>query len=76
MFVPQLADRDDGGQRRALALHVVEFDWKENAEYGHIEAYVCRTCGFMELYVREPKSVPIDGKSVPGIEVLHDDDSD
>lgn len=31
---------------------------------GAAEAYVCRRCGFSELYTRDPETIPIDGKSV------------
>ncbi len=30
---------------------------------GMVEAYVCRRCGFTELYTRDPASIPIDGET-------------
>jgi predicted nucleic-acid-binding Zn-ribbon protein len=60
LFVPQLADRDDRDIIRPLVLHVVEFDWKDDVEFGKIQAYVCRKCGFTELYTAEITSIPLD----------------
>jgi len=31
---------------------------------GAIEAAVCRNCGYMELYVKDPNTIPVDGVSV------------
>lgn len=31
---------------------------------GHLEAVVCRRCGYTELYTRDPESIPVDGKNV------------
>jgi ribosomal protein S27AE len=31
---------------------------------GVIEAYICRRCGYTELYTRDPDSIPVDGKVV------------
>lgn len=31
---------------------------------GFVEAYVCRQCGFVELYVKDPESIPTDGEIV------------
>jgi hypothetical protein len=58
--VPQLADRDDRDKIRPLVLHVVEFDWREDMEFGRLQAYVCRKCGFTELYTAEVSSIPLD----------------
>ena len=68
LFFPQLADRDDSNKVRPLVLHVLEFDWREDAEFGRLQAYVCRKCGYTELYTTEPQSLPID--KVPGAKVL------
>jgi hypothetical protein len=32
--------------------------------YGLVEAFVCKRCGYTELYTREPDSIPIDGHYV------------
>ena len=31
---------------------------------GELEAGVCRSCGYTELYVKDPGSIPIDGQFV------------
>ncbi|MBI4699851.1 MAG: hypothetical protein HY744_01570 [Deltaproteobacteria bacterium] len=31
---------------------------------GDLEAGVCRRCGYTELYVKDPASIPVDGRSV------------
>jgi len=64
MFIPQLADRDDADSVRPLVVHVVEFDWKEDAEFGRLQAYVCRKCG----YTKGADTLPID--KIPGAQLL------
>jgi predicted nucleic-acid-binding Zn-ribbon protein len=34
---------------------------------GEVQAYVCRRCGFTELYTRDAGSIPVDGKAVKEI---------
>jgi len=36
---------------------------------GLVQAYVCRECGYTELYTQDPKSIPVDGDTVVEIEV-------
>jgi len=60
LFVPQLADRDDRDVIRPLVLHVVEYGWREDKEFGKLQAYVCRKCGFTELYSAEVDGIPED----------------
>jgi predicted nucleic-acid-binding Zn-ribbon protein len=60
LFVPQIADRDDKDKIRPLVLHVLEFDWRPEMEFGRLQAYVCRKCGFTELYTSEPAAIPLD----------------
>ena len=31
---------------------------------GHLEAAVCRQCGYTEFYTRDPQAIPIDGTYV------------
>jgi hypothetical protein len=50
-------------------LHVVEFDWRPDMEFGKIQAYVCRKCGFTEMYTAEVSSIPLD-RVPPGWKVL------
>jgi hypothetical protein len=38
-------------------------------EFGRIQAYVCRKCGFTELYTAEVSSIPLD-RVPPGWKVL------
>jgi predicted nucleic-acid-binding Zn-ribbon protein len=68
LFIPQLADRDDERKVRPLVVHVVEFDWREDAEFGQIQAYVCRKCGFTELHTKDAGSLPVD--KIPGAKLL------
>lgn len=68
LFVPQLADRDDESKIRPLVVHVVEFDWREDAEFGRLQAYVCRKCGYTELYTTEPQALAVD--KIPGAKLL------
>jgi predicted nucleic-acid-binding Zn-ribbon protein len=49
LHVPQIADRDDQDLVRPLSLHVQHLDYKD-VELGKLEAYVCRGCGYTELY--------------------------
>jgi hypothetical protein len=66
MFVPQIADRDDRDTVRPLTLHVRNLDWKD-VEVGTIQAYVCRGCGYTELYTENIGNVPVE--RIPGAEL-------
>jgi predicted nucleic-acid-binding Zn-ribbon protein len=33
-------------------------------EPGALDALVCRACGYMELYVREPETITADGETI------------
>jgi predicted nucleic-acid-binding Zn-ribbon protein len=68
LFVPQVADRDDKDSIRPLALHVVHYDWKDDTEAGTLQAYVCRSCGFTELYTGDPAQLPVD--KIAGAKIL------
>lgn len=65
--IPNIADRDDRDKVRPLMLHVVNYDWKD-LEVGALQAYVCRQCGFTELYTAQPEAIPVD--KIPGAKVL------
>jgi len=42
--------------------------WKINqATAGVVEAFVCRECGYTELYTIDPESIPVDGEIVKEI---------
>ena len=66
-FLPQLADRDDDDVVRPLVVHVVHLDYKD-LEMGTLQAYICRACGYTELYTKDAKSLPID--KIPGAKIL------
>jgi hypothetical protein len=68
LFVPQLADRDDDDKIRPLVMHVVEFGWKEDSEFGRLQAYVCRGCGYTELHTEKAGLLPVD--KIPGAKIL------
>lgn len=42
-----------------LGMQAVTFD-----AVGELEAGVCAACGYVELYVKDPSSIPVDGSSV------------
>jgi predicted nucleic-acid-binding Zn-ribbon protein len=67
LFVPAVADRDDRDTVRPLVLHVTHLDWKD-IEVGAIQAYVCRGCGFTELYTAHVDALP--PERIPGAKVL------
>ena len=67
VYVPRVADRDDRDDVRPLVLHVTHLDWKD-VEMGTLQAYVCRKCGFTELYTQGAASLPID--KIPGAQLL------
>jgi predicted nucleic-acid-binding Zn-ribbon protein len=68
LFIPQLADRDDEDKVRPLVVHVVEYDWKEDAEYGRLQAYICRKCGYTELHTEKAAELALD--KIPGAKIL------
>jgi predicted nucleic-acid-binding Zn-ribbon protein len=68
LFLPQIADRDDKFTVRPLVVHVVHFDWRDDIEMGTLQAYVCRSCGYTELYTHEAGSLPV--PKIPGAKVL------
>jgi predicted nucleic-acid-binding Zn-ribbon protein len=68
LFLPQIADRDDDLNVRPLVVHVVQYDWREDHEIGTLQAYVCRSCGYSELYTHDAKSIPFE--KIPGAKLL------
>jgi predicted nucleic-acid-binding Zn-ribbon protein len=72
IFLPQIADRDDNDSVRPLSAHVVHFDWKDDVEVGRLQAYVCRGCGYTELYTKEARLLP--WEKVPGARLLTPND--
>jgi predicted nucleic-acid-binding Zn-ribbon protein len=67
LFVPRVADRDDRENVRPLVLHVAHYDWKDD-ETGTLQAYVCRACGFTELYTAQADAIPVE--KIPGAQLL------
>jgi len=67
LFMPRVADRDDRDNVRPLSLHVMHYDWKD-VEVGTIQAYVCRGCGFTELYTLNAAALPVE--KIPDAQVL------
>ena len=68
LFMPQLADRDDGDVVRPFVVHVVHFDWKDDDEVGKLQAYICRACGYTELHTKDAKS--LDPEKIPGARII------
>ncbi|HEY1691575.1 MAG TPA: hypothetical protein VGG39_05420 [Polyangiaceae bacterium] len=68
LFVPRVADRDDRDAVRPMVLHVIHLDYKD-IETGTIQAYVCRGCGYTELYTVQAGSIPVE--AIPGAVLLH-----
>ncbi len=67
LFLPHIADRDDRDNVRPLSLHVKHHDWKDD-ELGQLQAYVCRKCGYTELYTLKADALAID--KIPGAKLL------
>ena len=67
LFVPRIADRDDRDTVRPLSLHVKHRDWKDD-EIGELQAYVCRGCGYTELYTAHVETIPFD--KIPGAKLI------
>jgi predicted nucleic-acid-binding Zn-ribbon protein len=67
LFVPTIADRDDADVVRPLVLHVKHYDYKD-VEMGALQAYVCRGCGYTELYTARADALPVD--KIPGAQIL------
>src|ERR1700721_608248 len=68
LFLPQIADRDDDDNVKPLSAHVVHFDWKDDVEVGKLQAYVCRSCGYTELYTKEAGQLA--WQKIPGAKLL------
>jgi hypothetical protein len=53
---------------KPLVVHVVEFDWRGDMEFGRIQAYICRKCGFTELYTAGAEKLPVE--KIPGARIF------
>ena len=59
LYLSQIPDADGArpktlGLARTVSGHIV----------GVLSAYVCRGCGYTELYTSDPGSIPVDGEVV------------
>jgi hypothetical protein len=54
-----------------MVVHVVEFDWRADMEFGRIQAYICRKCGFTELYTAGAEKLPVE--KIPGARIFKAD---
>jgi predicted nucleic-acid-binding Zn-ribbon protein len=68
IFFKQIADRDDDDRVRPIVMHVVHFSWRDDIELGQVQAYVCRSCGYTELYTAGASEMKID--KIPGAKIL------
>jgi predicted nucleic-acid-binding Zn-ribbon protein len=68
LFCPKIADRDDDDTVLPLSLHVVHSSYRDDQEFGHLQAYVCVKCGFTELYTTGIEKIPMD--KMPGAKLL------
>lgn len=66
VYLPELSDQADF----PMSLHAVvrHHPFRAPTRWGKIEAYICKKCGFTELYTREPDKIPLD--AVAGARVL------
>lgn len=63
LYLPHLADT----QRDHLAAHISS-TWTSLTHHGRFEAYLCRACGYTELYAQRPDQIPV--KDIPGAKLL------
>ncbi|RYE91398.1 MAG: hypothetical protein EOO75_08835 [Myxococcales bacterium] len=66
LFLPELSDQADF----PLTLHAVvrSHPFRSPSRWGRLTAYICRRCGYTELYTVEPERIPLD--AVPGAQLL------
>ncbi|WP_394840814.1 hypothetical protein LZC95_27530 [Pendulispora brunnea] len=62
-------DSDDAGSYMLTVTHArtaqlsgMVFSLRPPVAFGIIEAYVCRRCGFVQTFAREPEKIPIGEK--------------
>lgn len=72
LFLPELSDQADF----PLSLHALvrHHPFRAPTRWGKIEAYICRRCGYTELYTQNPAQIPLD--VVPGTRVITSKKSD
>lgn len=66
LYIPEL--RDSNYDRMAVAGRYGLYSKWSPGEQGGFEAYMCRACGYTELYVREPAK--LDESLIKGAKIL------
>jgi predicted nucleic-acid-binding Zn-ribbon protein len=68
LFVAEVADYSDAGlwplNIAIVRNHNASWWNSTKSAAGAVQAYVCRRCGFTELYTKDPESIPVDGTAV------------
>lgn len=60
IYVPRIAETHGD---RMTPMRLVALAHDPGASVGDLEAGVCRVCGFVELYVKNPDAIPLDGET-------------
>jgi hypothetical protein len=66
-FVPDRSGEADSVGRLSIASIFVGKGWFGSERFstaGELSALVCKRCGYAELYVASPESIPVDGDYV------------
>jgi predicted nucleic-acid-binding Zn-ribbon protein len=66
LYAPEV--RDSNYDRLAMAGRISLYSKWTSEEQGGFEAYMCRACGYTELYVREPQK--LDESLIKGAKIL------
>lgn len=70
--VSRIEDKAPGGKGAVLAVRSRVRDGDEGlgewVNIGVFEAIVCARCGFTELYIQSPETIPVDGRIVSVLE--------
>lgn len=73
LLVRQIPDSTGlGGAQHIAVVQKSPDAWWERTMAGRLEALVCRACGYTEFYVKDPQSIPVDGKLVSEISPRRD----
>lgn len=75
LYIAQVADLDDRkSSSHASPMKLARIEKELGSVFGgqtssidvagEIEAGMCRSCGYVELYVKDPASIPVDGRLV------------
>ena len=72
LVISTVPDRDSSSAspaKIAFLPQAPEATFDSETLFGSLSAAVCRACGFTELYTKDPKSIPVDNKSVTEVVV-------